>query len=142
MAAAAASLFQFPYKDFDGEHGKWLVAKKAALRRQRPGAAYLSGILDRVGIETSIANRITMSDDLDPRRFKWVFYADSFMYPFDNSALAGRNSDQAAFMPLQTRLLARFRAARTSRRCRRHWTAIWDSCRAPWKTTRRAAPSR
>jgi predicted TIM-barrel fold metal-dependent hydrolase len=110
-AAAAASLFQFPYKDFDGEHGKWLVAKKASLRRQRPGPGYLSGILDKVGIETSIANRITMNDDLDARRFKWVFYADSFMYPFDNAALAGRNSDQAAFMPMQTKLLARFRAA-------------------------------
>ena len=31
------------------------------------------------------------------------------MFPFDNSALAARNTDQAAFMPNQTKLLQRFR---------------------------------
>jgi len=51
-----------------------------------------------------------MSDDLDPARFKWVFYADSFLFPFDNSGLAARNADQAAFMPLQTTLVRRFRS--------------------------------
>jgi hypothetical protein len=66
-------------------------------------------MLDRLGIETSVANRITMSADLDPARFKWVFYADSFLFPFDNSGLAARNPDEAAFMPAQTKLLARFR---------------------------------
>jgi hypothetical protein len=37
-----------------------------------------------------------------------VFYADSFMFPFDNSGLAARNPDEAAFMPEQTKLLRRF----------------------------------
>src|SRR5437773_163782 len=107
-SAAARALFGFPYADMNGAHGKWLVDKKAELRRQRPGAAYFNSILDRLGIETSMANRVAMATRLDPARFKWVFFVDCFMFPFDNSALAARNSDEAVYMPLQTRLLQRY----------------------------------
>ena len=87
----------------------WGVTSKARLKALNPGAKYFDAILDRLGIETSIANRITMSPDLDPARFKWVFYIDPVLFPFDNSGLAARNSDQAAFMPNQTKLAHRFR---------------------------------
>ena len=82
---------------------------KAQLRKLNPGRKYFLAILDRLGIETSVANRITMSPDLDPARFKWVFYVDPVLFPFDNSGLAARNTDQAAFMPNQTKLMERFR---------------------------------
>jgi hypothetical protein len=107
--AAARALFGLPFPDLSGEHGKWLARRKAELKQQGPATAYWNRILDRLGIETSVANRITMSADLDPARFKWVFYADSFLFPFDNRALAARNPDQAAFMPAQTKLVQRFR---------------------------------
>jgi hypothetical protein len=103
-SAAARVLFGFPFADMQGEHGKWLVEKKAALKQQYAGAAYFNTILDRLGIETSMANRVAMAGYLDPRRFKWVFFVDCFMFPFDNSALAARNTDEAVYMPLQTRL--------------------------------------
>src|SRR5204863_7848214 len=73
-------------------------------KQQHAGAAYFNTILDRLGIETSMANRVAMPGYLDPARFKWVFFVDCFMFPFDNSALAARNTDQAVYMPLQTRL--------------------------------------
>lgn len=82
---------------------------KERLKKQHPGSGYFNVILDRLGIETSLANRITMSGDLDPARFKWVFYIDPVLFPFDNSALAARNPDQAAFMPNQTKLVERFK---------------------------------
>ena len=85
------------------------VTSKAQLKARNPGAKYFDAILDLLGIETSVANRITMSADLDPARFKWVFYIDPVLFPFDNSCLAARNTDQAAFMPNQTRLAQRFR---------------------------------
>ncbi|HZR26452.1 MAG TPA: diguanylate cyclase [Vicinamibacterales bacterium] len=90
----------------------WDAAARAlgGIRPKRGDRASWNRLLDRLGIETSVANRITMSDDLDPARFKWVFYADSFLFPFDNAGLAARNADQAAFMPLQTKLVQRFRA--------------------------------
>jgi len=98
------------------EHPDWAAASrslfgeisKAQLRKASPGPKYFNAILDRLGIETSVANRITMSSDLDPARFKWVFYIDPVLFPFDNSALAARNPDQAAFMPNQTKLVRRF----------------------------------
>src|SRR5438552_18386684 len=74
--SAARALFAFPFADLKGAHGKWLADKKAALRRSLPGPAYFNSILDRLGVETSVANRITMPDSLDPARFKWVFYVD------------------------------------------------------------------
>ncbi len=105
--AAARALFGFPFADMVGAHGKWLVDRKAALKRQYPGAAYFNHILDQLGIETSMANRVAMADYLDPARFKWVFFVDCFMFPFDNSALAA-NPDRAVYMPLQTTLLKRY----------------------------------
>ena len=85
------------------------ATSKAQLKRLNPGPKYFNAILDRLGIETSVANRISMSADLDPARFKWVFYIDPVLFPFDNSGLAARNADQAAFMPNQTKLVQRFR---------------------------------
>ena len=105
---AARALFGFPFADLAGGHAKWLVDKKAALKKQWAGAQYFDQILDRVGIETSMANRVAMADYLNPTRFKWVFFVDCFMFPFDNLALAARNTDEAAYMPLQTKLLKRY----------------------------------
>src|SRR5216683_342766 len=44
-SAAARALFAFPFADMKGAHGKWLVDKKAALKRQHPGAKYFDLIL-------------------------------------------------------------------------------------------------
>jgi uncharacterized protein len=106
--AAARALFNFPFTDLSAAHAKWLIDRKAALRKASPGPKYFNDVLDRLGIETSMANRVAMADYLDPARFKWVFFVDCFMFPFDNSALAGRNTDEAVYMPLQTKLLERY----------------------------------
>lgn len=90
------------------EKGLFGPAGKASFKAAHPGAKYYDAILDRLGIDVSLANRITMADYLDPARFKWVFYVDPVMYPFDNTGLAARNADEAAFMPNQTKLLKRF----------------------------------
>ncbi len=83
LVAAAKALFGYPYDDLAPEHAKWLVQKKAELRKER-GNAYFSDILDKLNIEQGVANRAMMADYLDPKRFVWVFFADSFMWPFDN----------------------------------------------------------
>jgi len=107
-SAAARALFAFPFADMKGAHGKWLVDKKAALKREYAGAKYFDEMLDRIGIETSMANRVAMADYLNPARFKWVFFVDCLMFPFDNSGLAARNTDEAVYMPLQTKLLRKY----------------------------------
>jgi len=96
---------------FREDNPEFALAAKAfaGLKRDRSGPAFFSAALDRLGIETSMANRVAMADYLDPARFKWVFFVDSFMFPFDNSALAARNPDEAAYMPAQEKVLQRYR---------------------------------
>src|SRR5262249_13196021 len=107
LVAAAKALFGYPYNDFAPEHAKWLVAKKAELKKAR-GNAYFSDILDKLNIERGVANRAMMADYLDPKRFLWVFFADSFMWPFDNQRERARNPDEEVYIPLQEKMLRRF----------------------------------
>ena len=108
LVAAAKALFGYPYADFSPEHAKWLVAKKAELRKQYAGPAYFDWVLDKINTESSVANRAMMAYYLDPRRFAWVFFADSFMWPFNNQREASRNLDQGVYIPLQEKMLHRW----------------------------------
>ncbi len=90
LIAASKALFGYPYDDLSPEHAKWLVQKKAELKKEQ-GNAYFSDILDKLNIEQGVANRAMMADYLDPKRFVWVFFADSFMWPFDNQRERARN---------------------------------------------------
>jgi uncharacterized protein len=107
LVAAAKALFGYPYEDLSPEHARWLVQKKADLKQQR-GRAYFSDILDKLNIEQGVANRAMMADYLDPKRFVWVFFADSFMWPFDNQWERSRNADQEVYIPLQKKMLQRW----------------------------------
>ena len=107
MVAAAKALWDYPYDDLTPEHARWLVQKKAELKKVG-GTAYFDNILDKLGIETSIANRVAMASYLNPRRFRWVFFVDSFFFPFDNRQLTARNPDQKVYIPLQEKVLRRY----------------------------------
>ncbi len=108
LIAAAKALFGYPFGDLSPEHAKWLVAKKAELKKQYPGTAYFNMILDKINTESSVANRVSMPDYLDPHRFPWVFFADSFMWPFNNERESARNPDEAVYIPLQEKMLHRW----------------------------------
>jgi hypothetical protein len=108
LIAAAKALFGYPYADLSPEHAKWLIAKKVDLRKQYPGNAYFDMILDKLNTESSVANRAMMADYLDPKRFPWVFFADSFMWPFNNERETARNPDQGVYIPLQEKMLHRW----------------------------------
>ncbi|HEY1271852.1 MAG TPA: amidohydrolase family protein [Terriglobales bacterium] len=108
LIAASKALFGYPFDDLAPEHAKWLVQKKAELRKQYPGTAYFSMILDKLNFERSVANRAMMADYLDPKRFPWVFFADAFMWPFDNSQQRARNADEEVYIPLQEKMLHRW----------------------------------
>jgi hypothetical protein len=106
MAEAAKALFGYPYGDLSPEHLRWLVQKKAE-EKKRLGNSYFSHVLDLVGIQTVVANRVAMPDYLAPTRFRWVFFVDSFLFPFDNRQLASRNPDHKLNLPLQEKVLQR-----------------------------------
>jgi hypothetical protein len=108
LIAAAKALFGYPFTDLSAEHAKWLVAKKSELKKQYPGPAYFDMILDKINTESSVANRAMMADYLDPKRFPWVFFADSFMWPFNNEHETARNPDEGVYIPLQEKMLHRW----------------------------------
>lgn len=107
LVAASKSLFGYPYEDMSPEHARWLVQKKADLKKAQ-GDAYFSNLLDKLNIERSVANRAMMAGYLDPKRFLWVFFADSFMWPFDNQRQQARNPDEQVYIPLQDKMLHRY----------------------------------
>src|SRR3984885_1527672 len=108
LIVAAKALFGYPYADLSPENAKWLVAKKAELKKQYPGTAYFDMILDKINTESSAANRAMMPDYLDAKRFPWVFFVDSFMWPFHNERETARNSDEGVYIPLQEKMLHRW----------------------------------
>jgi uncharacterized protein len=107
LVAAAKALFKYPYDDLSPEHAQWLVNRKAELKKKQ-GTAYFSNILDQLNIEQGVANRAMMADYLDPKRFVWVFFADAFMWPFNNQKETARNADEQVYIPLQEKMLHRW----------------------------------
>ncbi|MHB8503856.1 MAG: hypothetical protein ACYDHE_23290, partial [Candidatus Acidiferrales bacterium] len=71
FVAGAKFLFNYPYDDFKPEHAKWLIDKKKAAEAGG-GAAYWDSILDKLNVETCLANRVAFAPYLDPKRFHWV----------------------------------------------------------------------
>ena len=107
FVAAAKALFGYPYDDFKPEHAKWLIDKKKAAEAAG-STAYWDSILDKMNIETCLANRVALASYLDPKRFHWVFFVDSFLFPFDNHNLAAKNADMSVYIPLQEKVLRRY----------------------------------
>src|SRR5260370_7555095 len=105
--AAAKALFGYPYDDLKSEHAKWLIDKERAAEAAG-GTAYWDNILDKMNIETCLANRVALAPYLDPKRFHWVFFADSFLFPFDNHNQTAKNGDMAVYIPLQEKVLQRY----------------------------------
>jgi hypothetical protein len=107
LVVAVKALFGYPYSDMSQQHVRWLGEKSAAAEKAG-GTAYWDGILDKCGIETSVANRVAMASYLDPKRFRWVFFVDSFLFPFDNKQVTSVNPDQGVYIPLQEKVLHRY----------------------------------
>jgi len=108
FVAASKSLFGYPYDDFKPEHAKWLADRKKAAEATG-GQAYFDSILDKLNVETCLANRAFMAPYLDTKRFHWVFFGDSFFYPFANRDQIASTPDNGVYIPLQEKMLARYK---------------------------------
>lgn len=85
-----------------------MQGKTQAMRDQ--GDAYPAWVLDRLGIDIMMANRVSMGRGLANSRFKWIPFADPFMYPLNNDALAAHDPDRKAFFTAEAKLLDRYLA--------------------------------
>src|SRR5437899_8600392 len=107
FVAGAKALFGYPYDDFKPQHAKWLIEKKKAAEASG-STAHWDSVLDRLHLETCLANRVALAPYLNPKRFHWVFFVDSFLFPFDNRDQSGKNGDMAVYIPLQEKALKRY----------------------------------
>ncbi len=80
--------------------------KQQLLQEKRDG--YANWVLDQLGIETMLANRISMGAGLAAPRFLWVPFEDALMYPLNNAKPAAENSDRKSFFADEDRLLRRY----------------------------------
>ena len=108
FAAGAKALFGYPYDDFKPEHAKWLADKKKSAE-QKGDAAYFNSILDKLNVDICLANRAMMAPYLDPKRFHWVFFGDAFFFPFDNKDQTASTPDMGVYVPLQEKMLGRWK---------------------------------
>jgi hypothetical protein len=107
LVSAVKALFDYPYSDMSEEHMRWLQQRSSAAEKAG-GTAYWDHILDECGIESSVANRVAMAHYLNPKRFRWVFFVDSFLFPFDNKNVIAENPDEGVYIPLQEKVLHRY----------------------------------
>ena len=108
FVAGAKALYGYPFNDFQPEHAKWLADKTKAAE-QSGDIQYFDDLLKKLNVEVCLANRAMMAPYLDPKRYYWVFFGDSFFYPFDNSAERAGTPDMGVYIPLQEKMLSRFK---------------------------------
>src|SRR5580698_5076745 len=101
------AMFGYKYNDMAPEHVKELLAAKEAVK-EREGDNYPNWVLDQLGIETELANRIALGRGLHPPRFRWVAFDDTLLFPLNNLSLAAQSPDRKIFFGREELLFARY----------------------------------
>jgi predicted TIM-barrel fold metal-dependent hydrolase len=101
------ALFAYPYADADSAHAAVAQAARAREVAAR-GPAYASWVLDRLHIQTMLANRVAMGPGLDPARFRWVPFADALLFPLSNASGKAMSPDHRGFYAGEEKLLGRY----------------------------------
>jgi uncharacterized protein len=86
------------------------TALHAAVGRtmQQQGKHFPEWVLDQIGTEVMLANRIALGTGLQPPRFRWVSFVDALMLPLDSRAEAARTPDTRSLYPKEATLLHRY----------------------------------
>lgn len=104
--AAWKALWEYKHDDMAPEHTREVAEARRRMREQK-GDHYPAWVLDQLGTEIMLANRIAMGRGLTPPRFRWVPYADALMYPLNNSGMAN-TPDRRFFYSREEMLLKRY----------------------------------
>jgi uncharacterized protein len=101
------ALYHYPYDDMKPDHVKELLLAKQKIMQQQ-GDNYPNWVLDQLGIETELANRVALGRGLKPPRFRWVPFDDALLLPLNNSELAAESPDRKFFYSREDMLLKRY----------------------------------
>jgi hypothetical protein len=83
-----------------------MAAKQKVMQEQ--GDNFPNWVLDKLNIETELANRVALGRGLQPPRFRWVPFDDALMYPLKTSELASETPDRKFFFQRENMLLRRY----------------------------------
>jgi uncharacterized protein len=107
--SAYKALYKYPYADVSDAHMKELRASMQSVMKKE-GNNFPSWVLDKVGTEVLLANRIAMGPGLPVPRFRWVSYDDALLFPLSNKAEASVSPDRERLYPLEDKLFRRYLA--------------------------------
>jgi hypothetical protein len=103
------ALYQYPHADLSEAHVADLRTANQQVAKTQ-GGKFPEWVLDQVGTDVMLANRIAMGPGLAPPRFRWVSYADPLLYPLATSSEARTTPDREKLFPLEEKLLRRYLA--------------------------------
>ncbi|HEV2523293.1 MAG TPA: amidohydrolase family protein [Candidatus Acidoferrales bacterium] len=106
--AAWKALWGYAYTDRSDAHVKELLATKQHVREEQ-GDHYPAWVLDRLGIEKELANRVALGRGLEAPRYRWVPFDDALLFPLNNDLLGAETPDRKIFFGRENMLLARYR---------------------------------
>ncbi|HYX68731.1 MAG TPA: amidohydrolase family protein [Terriglobales bacterium] len=96
LARAWRALYGFAPARTTKESIGELVQTKERIQRER-GDDYPAWVLDQLGVEVMLSNRMSMGKGLGAPRFRWVSYVDALLFPLDNAELKLGNPDLQRF---------------------------------------------
>jgi uncharacterized protein len=102
-------LFGFRAERITEETSRNYLTVKNKIKREK-GDDYPAWILDKLNIETTLANRIAMGRGLRAPRFRWVAYGDPLLLPFSTAKARAANPDVKFFLAQKENLFKRFLA--------------------------------
>jgi uncharacterized protein len=105
--AAYKALYKYPHADMSAAHLNELRGTMQGIAKEQ-GEKFPAWVLDQVGTEVLLTNRIAMGPGLAPPRFRWVSYVDALMLPLSTKAEAATSPDREKLFPLEGKLLQRY----------------------------------
>jgi predicted TIM-barrel fold metal-dependent hydrolase len=99
--------YGYKHDDMSEQHVKELVERKKQVMAAK-GDAYPAWVLDRLGIETMLANRVALGRGLTAPRFRWVPFVDALMFPLRNERLKSEDPDRKVFYRSEERVLHQY----------------------------------
>jgi predicted TIM-barrel fold metal-dependent hydrolase len=108
--AAWKALYGYRYNDADSAHVRELLAAKQRVKAAQ-GDHYSAWVLDKLGIQTELANRVAMGRGLVAPSFRWVPFVDALLFPLDNSGLASYTPDRKFFFGREDAILHHYMTA-------------------------------
>lgn len=102
--AAWRALFGYSFSDSKPEHLAQLERVKAQVAKEK-GDLYPPWVLNRANTDIMLANRVAMGRGLSNDRFKWVPFADMFLFPLNNESIKTKDPDHRVFVQREEQLL-------------------------------------